>query len=316
MLFRPTGGSITNPMTTTGDIIYSSDNSGTAARLGAGTDGKVLTMASGIPAWSNASAAWNYVTKTATYNPAVINDWIVCSSSSFAITLPTAVGVSGQSIIVEHAGTSLSQAYTLNTTSSQTITGPTGAVAGGNYVLRTTGETVWLMSDGAGWHVVYHYSSTDWTDAGANTVTATTTNPTKASGITVDKIYWRRIGKNAEFRVEYAQSNTTSAAAGSGDYLWAIPANMTIDTATITPFTTVIGVAAATLTNAIGSGNARLNTLSNVVSVVLYDTTKVRFYFINPTNGGFICSTSGAGFDTANFSVNVTYSVPMVGWQP
>ena len=40
-----------NVLTTTGDIIYSSSGT-TAARLGIGTTGQVLTVASGIPAWS------------------------------------------------------------------------------------------------------------------------------------------------------------------------------------------------------------------------------------------------------------------------
>ncbi|MFA6038427.1 MAG: tail fiber domain-containing protein [Legionellales bacterium] len=47
------GAVLSNPMTTTGDIIYSSDNSGTPARLGATTDGYVLTLASGIPTWAS-----------------------------------------------------------------------------------------------------------------------------------------------------------------------------------------------------------------------------------------------------------------------
>lgn len=47
------GGAMTNPMTTTGDIIYSSDNSGTPARLAAGTSGYVLT-ANG----AGAAASW------------------------------------------------------------------------------------------------------------------------------------------------------------------------------------------------------------------------------------------------------------------
>ena len=40
-----------NPMTTTGDTIYSSSGS-TPARLGIGTTGQVLTVASGIPSWA------------------------------------------------------------------------------------------------------------------------------------------------------------------------------------------------------------------------------------------------------------------------
>ena len=41
----------TNPMTTTGDTIYSSSGS-TPARLGIGTTGQVLTVSGGIPAWA------------------------------------------------------------------------------------------------------------------------------------------------------------------------------------------------------------------------------------------------------------------------
>lgn len=43
---------MTNPMTTTGDTIYSSSGS-TPARLGIGSTGQVLTVASGIPSWAS-----------------------------------------------------------------------------------------------------------------------------------------------------------------------------------------------------------------------------------------------------------------------
>jgi hypothetical protein len=42
---------MTNPMTTTGDTIYSSSGS-TPARLGIGSTGQVLTVAGGVPSWS------------------------------------------------------------------------------------------------------------------------------------------------------------------------------------------------------------------------------------------------------------------------
>jgi len=42
---------MTNPMTTTGDTIYSSSGS-TPARLGIGSTGQVLTVAGGVPVWS------------------------------------------------------------------------------------------------------------------------------------------------------------------------------------------------------------------------------------------------------------------------
>jgi hypothetical protein len=42
---------MTNPMTTTGDTIYSSSGS-TPARLGIGSTGNVLTVAGGVPTWA------------------------------------------------------------------------------------------------------------------------------------------------------------------------------------------------------------------------------------------------------------------------
>ena len=46
---------MTNPMTTTGDTIYSSSGS-TPARLGIGSTGQVLTVAGGVPSWATASS--------------------------------------------------------------------------------------------------------------------------------------------------------------------------------------------------------------------------------------------------------------------
>lgn len=46
---------MTNPMTTTGDTIYSSSGS-TPARLGIGSTGQVLTVAGGIPSWASPAA--------------------------------------------------------------------------------------------------------------------------------------------------------------------------------------------------------------------------------------------------------------------
>lgn len=46
---------MTNPMTTTGDTIYSSSGS-TPARLGIGTTGQVLTVNGGVPSWATPSS--------------------------------------------------------------------------------------------------------------------------------------------------------------------------------------------------------------------------------------------------------------------
>ena len=51
---------MTNPMTTTGDTIYSSSGS-TPARLGIGTTGQVLTVAAGLPSWGNPSSGMTLI---------------------------------------------------------------------------------------------------------------------------------------------------------------------------------------------------------------------------------------------------------------
>jgi hypothetical protein len=52
-----------NPMTTTGDIIYEASPT-TAARLGIGSTGQVLTVAGGIPSWATPSSGGGTITTT------------------------------------------------------------------------------------------------------------------------------------------------------------------------------------------------------------------------------------------------------------
>jgi len=56
---------MTNPMTTTGDTIYSSSGS-TPARLGIGSTGQVLTVAGGVPTWASAAGGGSSFTQLST----------------------------------------------------------------------------------------------------------------------------------------------------------------------------------------------------------------------------------------------------------
>ena len=58
---------MTNPMTTTGDTIYSSSGS-TPARLGIGSTGNVLTVAGGVPTWAAPAGGSLTLTQLATGN--------------------------------------------------------------------------------------------------------------------------------------------------------------------------------------------------------------------------------------------------------
>lgn len=112
-------------------------------------------------AWSavTAAPAYTMTSQASTLNPAVLGTHYILSGASFVVTLPTAVGVSGQEIILQHNGTSLTNKYTINTTSSQTLLGAGGTVASGVYILATNGEIAVLRSDGANWVVARHQTT-------------------------------------------------------------------------------------------------------------------------------------------------------------
>jgi hypothetical protein len=60
---------MTNPMTTTGDTIYSSSGS-TPARLAIGSTGKVLTVAGGVPTWATPSSGLSLIQRSSFSNVA------------------------------------------------------------------------------------------------------------------------------------------------------------------------------------------------------------------------------------------------------
>lgn len=90
---------MTNPMTTTGDTIYSSSGS-TPARLGIGSTGQVLTVSGGVPSWATPSAGSSGLTLITTQSFSAassvnVND---CFSSTYdhykvIVSLTAASGV-------------------------------------------------------------------------------------------------------------------------------------------------------------------------------------------------------------------------------
>jgi hypothetical protein len=89
-----------SPMTTAGDLIYE-NSTPTAARLGIGTTGQVLTVVGGLPAWANSAVTPGEITLTD-------NHILVGNASNVA----TDVAMSGDATIVA------SGALTLNTVNS------------------------------------------------------------------------------------------------------------------------------------------------------------------------------------------------------
>lgn len=238
------------------------------------------------------------------------DDVLILSSSSFTETLPTAVGVAGKVFYLIHNGTSITNIYTLNTTSSQTI----GGIASGSYKLVTVGEELAVVSDGTNWQILYHVAETDWVNGGAITISGTTSNPTKPTGLTVDKFYWRRTGKELRVRMSYTQSNTTSAAAGSGDYLFTvIPSGLTIDSTQLTFYTTVAGTSPSnTVGNFLGGNGTTLMT----GNAIAYSTTQIRIQYIDTTATSWLGSAKYPLTNASTLSFQANLQVPITEFQP
>lgn len=69
-----------------------------------------------------------------------------------------------------------------------------------------------------------------WNDFTMN-ITATTTNPTKATTRVNDEARWRQVGDSIEIHYSYHHNNNAGASAGSGTYLFNLPPGFTINTA-------------------------------------------------------------------------------------
>ena len=120
-----------------------------------------------------------------------------------------------------------------------------------------------------------------WTNAGAITLSATTTGPTKGT-TTSDNISYRQLGaKEWEVIITYIQTATTGGASGTGDYLITLPNGLSFDTTL--PSQQIITTNVGTNTYALmiyiipsGSGLITNSTIGGQVYPLVYSATKFR----------------------------------------
>ena len=108
----------------------------------------------GIP---SAGVTYSYATKTSAYT-ILSTDYTIggdATSASFAVTLPTAVGKTGQSFVIKKIDSS-ANTVTVATTSSQTIDGATTYVMGYQY------QSVTVQSNGSNWLILSERLVTTW----------------------------------------------------------------------------------------------------------------------------------------------------------
>lgn len=236
---------------------------------------------------------------------------ITFSGASFTEMLPPASLSKGIIFTFIHGGTSLTQVYTLDGFASETIGGSA------TYALYTNGETLRIMSDGSNYLVISHFAATEWVNAGAITLGATTTPPTKGTAtIVVDKFWWRRSGRDAFLRFNYRHSAAGSATGGTGDYLFTLPTNITIDSSFVTYYTTAEGSGRFLASDAIGVGMAGDNSSADSPGIVQpYDTNNVRLLVSGAAAAGGVGS-SLFPLTSAVIWYMGEFRIPVTGWQP
>jgi len=128
-----------------------------------------------------------------------------------------------------------------------------------------------------------------WVDYGATTITATTTNPTKGTTV-IDKMYCREVGQDYECQFIYRQSATGTG--GSGDYIFALPNGIEIDT-TVHPAYSTVGTGIAQAASMIGEAFLWTNSgpANGYGKAVVYSATQFRLQGnIFFANGGTMVS--------------------------
>jgi len=92
------------------------------------------------------SVVFGYVAKTANYTVGVDDYTIDCTSGTFTVTLPTAVGIEGKVYNIKNSGTGL---ITIATTSSQTIDGYSSLD-----ITLSRYDSLLVQSNGANWIIL------------------------------------------------------------------------------------------------------------------------------------------------------------------
>jgi hypothetical protein len=130
----------------TGDLYYR-DSGGSIVRLAAGSNGKTLRVASGLPAWSDATLA----TSTKTSNYTITGTDVVIfadgTSGNVTVTLPAASSFTGYRFYIkriDNSGNTVSVART----SSDTIDGQTSVTIASQY------DSYTIVSNGTLWYII------------------------------------------------------------------------------------------------------------------------------------------------------------------
>ncbi len=144
------GGTGTTTAPTSGQLLIGTSGGGySVANLSAGSNVTITNSSGGVTIAASAgsgSPSLSFTSESSSFTATAGQAYIV--SATATCTLPTAVGVSGQMIVVINdisSGT-----LTFNTTSSQTI----GGLSSGSLTSTVQQDAFWLVSDGSNWRIL------------------------------------------------------------------------------------------------------------------------------------------------------------------
>ncbi len=143
---------MTNPMTTTGDTIYSSSGS-TPARLGIGSTGNVLTVSGGLPVWAapaGGGASWT-----------LLNAGGTAMSGSSTVSITGITGMNQLKIIFQNSTTASAGVDVICTINNDTTAA--NYKTAGNMTLAYvpyTPQVFWAYDNGGFGHAAIHVAKT------------------------------------------------------------------------------------------------------------------------------------------------------------
>jgi hypothetical protein len=237
------------------------------------------------------------ITGTTTLNSTAFGNTHLISGTSgnYDITLPAVSGNTGKRIHLRvDVWASANKLYTIKDESAVTVV----RLVHTNFVV--------LRCTGSGWLIEERNLESPWLQAGTVTVTAVTTDPTKATTVATDEVWWRRRGPMVEIQIKYYQAAGTGGGAGSGDYLFALPFSLTWGPS-VTVFTGTINngvVSAFPHTAVIEASNESQGMIAP------YDTTRFRILLAPDTGGNYFMSSGNYDFAT-KLAIASSFAAPI-----
>lgn len=277
----------------TGDVTASGPGSVAAtlatvnSNVGSFTNANITVNAKGLvtAAASGAVGAINVVSKTTTYGASITDGLILCSSSAFTVTLPTAIGNSGAIMRVKKTDSSFANIITIATTSSQTIDGSL------TVTLNTQYEEFSVCSDGANWQVLAHtfpevQTSYTPTFQGCGTVASV-------------QIYWVRSGTGVILSGNFTTGTVTAA-----EMQMTLPSGLTSAGTGIIPATRIAGVAVSN-----GTG-----TVSSAYALIQPSKTYINFGYRDVATSPLTLQNGNVWAGSTQVQTLTSVVVPIAGW--